>query len=462
MAKASTTLGGLTFTARANGGSGNLIGIAVGITNLPASAYAVGSLITIQLQHDGVALTTSISTRADVEAAIQANPGVDALIESSAGDGTIFPYTNPPIGYTYLTGGSETLIGNVVVTPSVRATRIRPGSLAGAVTAVAAMAAVTLKGASAAVSGVSTATASAELVCGASSSVVGISNSFATAKRDMSIWAMVEGSTIVAANAGINYAASSQTIGTSTSKASATIVRTSLTICDVIRDILLAWGIEQPCSAPNMAKIAALNILNQGMQILWNQAKDRNYWTQSTLSLSVASGSSTQILTNTIQNVVGPARLSTGETLVPLANISELENFQNSFLESSTATAPCAYFIERNYQSGDDPARCTLMLAPTPASNITVNIDVVTEAPRYTIFDFDTCPICPIPHKYVESLLLPVCRYLAMHSHLFIMRERADSITQGYAQARMLLDVADPLPGFSGENAKFRKEADNS
>jgi hypothetical protein len=384
------------------------------------------------------------------------------LIESSAGSGAIFPYTNPPVGYTYLTGGSETLIGNVVVTPSVRSTRIRPGSLAGAVTAVAAMAAVTLKGAAAAVSGVSTATATAQLVSGAVSSVVATSNAQVTANRNMTLQAAVQGSTEIRANAGISYAASTIVVGASSTRASATIVRTSLTICDVIRDILLSWGIEQPCSAPNMAKIAALNILNQGMQILWNQAKDRNYWTQSTLNLTINGGSSTQILTDTIQNVVGPARLSTGETLVPLANISELENFQNSFLESSSANAPCAYYIERNFQSGDDPARCTIMLAPTPVSNVTVNIDVVTEAPRYTIFDFDTCPICPIPHKYVESLLLPVCRYLGMQSHLFIMRERADAIVQGYAQARTLLDVADPLPGLSGENAKFRKEADNS
>jgi len=462
MAKASTTLGGLTFTARANGGSGNLIGISVGISNLPTFAYASGSLITIVLQHDGVALTTSTSTRADVEAAVQANPGVDALIESSVGDGTIFPYTNPPIGYTYLTGGSETLIGDVVVTPSLRATRIRPGSLAGAVTAVATLVAVTLKGGAAAVVGTSTATGTVDLVAGAASNVVGTSNAQATASSTISMQAAAQGSTIVVASAGVVYAAASQAIGVSGANASATIIRTSLTICDVIRDILLAWGIEQPCSAPSMTKLAALNILNQSMQTLWNQAKDRNYWTQSTLNLTITGGSSTQILTDTIQNVVGPARLSTGETLVPLANISELENFQNSFLEASSANAPCAYYIERNFQSGDDPARCTLMLVPTPVANVTVNIDVVTEAPRYTILDFDTCPVCPIPHKYVESLLLPVCRYLAMHSHLFIMRERADAIMQGYAQARMLLDVADPLPGLSGENAKFRKEGDKS
>lgn len=239
---------------------------------------------------------------------------------------------------------------------------------------------------------------------------------------------------------------------------SLTVIKSGLTVCDVIRDILLCWGIEYPCSAPDMVKTAALNILNSGMQVLWNQAKDRNYWTQSTIDLAFSSGTSSLVIDDLIQNVIGPARLSTGEPLVPLANISESESFSGAFLEDDAPLKPVGYFVERNYQSGADPAKCTVILSPTPTANVTVRLDVVKEAPRFTILDLESCPVCPVPHKYVESILMPVCRYLSMHSHLFSNREREKAIVAGYTEARALLDVADPLPGQSGENIGYRKE----
>jgi hypothetical protein len=486
MAKASTTIGGLTFTARSDGGSGNLIGIAIAISASPVFATASGRLITITLQHNGTALTTSISTRAAVKAAIEANPAVNALIESTTATGT-FPYTDPPVGFIYLTGGSEVLIAeDIDVTASLNPTRIRHVILGGAIVAVSAlMSAGTRLTGRALVTAASSASASASvasanivqaaasvtassvsagacrLLAGGVVAARGAATSIAAINAFYSVSGRIVAQSSAVVNTGTLFLAGSQLRATCVATATADLIRTGLTICDVVRDILLSWGMEQPCSTPKMAKIAAVNILNQALQVLWNQAKDRNYWTQSTASLVFAANVRELDMENAIQNVVGPARLSTGETLVPLANISEIENFENSFLESTTSAKPCAYFIERNFQAGADPARCRMMISPAPATQVTVNIDVVNEAPRFTIIDLESCPLCPIPHKYVESLLLPVCRYLAMHSHLFIQRDRQEVIAQGYAQARQLLDVADPLPGLSGENRKFRKEGES-
>jgi hypothetical protein len=522
MAKAKATINGVVFEAKSDGGSGNLINIRFAMTDLVCYATVSGKDITIHLQHNGVNLTTSISRRVEVVSAIVYNQAAYALIDPyqpSPDNVSIFAYVS---GVTFLSDGSEILnSGLIEVNATLNPTRLRYASgLSGAIIVSAVMAAAASKTtytivsatssatasaqkieaqqASASATGASTATAAATVIPAQqasasvtgvstaiaipaqqeSASVYGVSNavasanvtignrinafgfSFATASINAyyGVSAQVTSQSFATATLGTITPARSNVFGTSTASANADLVRTSLTICDVVRDVLLLWGIEQPCNAPKMAKISAVNILNQAMQVLWNQAKDRNYWTQSTLSQSISSGVSTLILTDSIQNVVGPARLSTGETLVPLANISELENFQNSFLENTASNMPCAYFIERNYQPGGDPARCTLMLAPAPTVNITLNLDVVTESPHYTIIDLDVCPICPIPHKYVESLLLPVSRYLAMHSHLFIQRERQEAIVQSYTQARQLLDVADPLPGLSGENYKFRKE----
>lgn len=286
-----------------------------------------------------------------------------------------------------------------------------------------------------------------------------IATSIATASqaRVVTMKAPASGAAVATVQAGVIRSFSAQAEGVSTASANATLVRTSLTVCDVLRDIMMCWGMEQPCAAPEMAKISALNVLNNAMQVIWNQAKDRNYWTQSTINITFNAGVAESVLSNTIQNVIGPARLSTGELLVPLANISEAENFENAFIEGGLSSIPASYYIERNNQAGADPAKCTMIISPAPTQNITVRLDVVMEAPRYFITDYQSCPLCPIPHKYVESLLMPVCRYLASHSHLFIQRERQEVIQNDYMQAAKLLDVADPLPGQSGENIAYRK-----
>jgi hypothetical protein len=330
MAKASTTLGGLTFTARADGGSGNLIGIAIAISSSPVVATASGRLITITLQHNGSALTTSISTKAQVAAAVAANPAVNALIESSVGDATIFPYTDPPVGYTYLTGGSEVLTGgDIVVSASLYPTRTRFGVLSGAIIASAVMSATASKIASASSTAVSTATATADVRVTekASTAVTAVSSALATASiieakqaqaiaigtssslvsadvifslqaaatatgssSSVASGSLLAGGRIAAtatsvavtaanafysasgqaisqssseANIGKILKAESDVVGSSSSSATIELIRTSLTICDVVRDVLLSWGMEHPCSAPKMAKIAAVNVLNQ-------------------------------------------------------------------------------------------------------------------------------------------------------------------------------------------------------
>jgi len=304
-----------------------------------------------------------------------------------------------------------------------------------------------------------TASFSRRVVRGMAAAVIGVSIATAATTNKSVSSSAVYGSAVASVNAGLTKKFSASVIATSDASASITVIRNGLTVCDVLRDILMSWGMESPCSAPQMAKIAALNVINQSMQVVWNQAIDRSYWTTSNLSVAITSGSTTSVLANDIQNVTGPVRLTTGELLVPLANVSELENFSASFLDGDSASVPVAYYLDREKQSGADPVKCILNIVPAPSGNITVKMEVVTEAPRYSLLDFDSCPLCPIPHKYVESLLMPVCRHMAMSSHLFIARDRQEAIVNGYAQARLLLDVADPLAGQSGDNIGYRKGA---
>ena len=242
--------------------------------------------------------------------------------------------------------------------------------------------------------------------------------------------------------------------GKSTARAYATIpaangriIRDSLGVCDVTREILMMWGIESPCKAPDYARRRALNDLNNALQVVWNQARDRDYWTRATETITLASGISSQVLDDDIQNVIGPARVeSTLQPLSPIGTRGELDQFADLFLDSADASGPVAYFIERTNQTGNDPARCTFHVTPAPTESTDFLLDLVREAPRFQDTDIDSCPRIPIPHRYIESLLLPVARYYAMSCHLFVFPERKEQIEAEYAAAMGLMDNANPLP----------------
>lgn len=238
---------------------------------------------------------------------------------------------------------------------------------------------------------------------------------------------------------------------TATARATATANlspgRDALGVCDVTREILMMWGIESPCKAPDYARRRAMNDLNNAMQVVWNQAQDRDYWTRATETITLAGGVSSQILDDDIQNIIGPARVqSTLQPLSPIGTRGELDQFADLFLDSAAADGPVAYFIERTNQTGNDPARCTFHVTPAPTASTAFLLDIVREAPRFRDDDIDSCPRIPIPHRYIESLLLPVARYYAMSSHLFVFPERKEQIEAEYAAAMGLMDNANPLP----------------
>lgn len=247
---------------------------------------------------------------------------------------------------------------------------------------------------------------------------------------------------------------------TCTATAALNAGRDGLGACDVIREALLLWGFEYPCSAPDFAKTRALNDLNASMQIVWNQARDRSYWTREQLTISLASGISSQDLSDSVQNVIGPARLASSlRPLSPIGTRAELDQFVDLFLDGDTPAEPVAYYIERLNQAGKEPVKCTLHVTPAPTEDTDFLLDVVNEAPRFSWNDIDSCPRIPIPHRYVESLLLPIVRFQAMNFHLFVGDERREQIAQEYASARALLEEADPLPGKAGDNTNRREEA---
>ena len=221
-----------------------------------------------------------------------------------------------------------------------------------------------------------------------------------------------------------------------------------LSLCNVVREILNLWGIEGVCNAPDFAIERAIGDVNSAMQTVWNQSSVNNYWSNQTLSIVLADGETSQVLPNNIQNVIGPCRREDNRRpLATLNTIGELETFSDLYLDNLSCNEPLAYHVERLNQIGSDPAKTIFNVTPAvQGSSLTFLLRVVLEAPRYTTGDLNTCPVIPIPHRYVESLLLPIARYRASSFWLFASPDSKGAIDQEYQQAMASIGMADPLP----------------
>lgn len=212
----------------------------------------------------------------------------------------------------------------------------------------------------------------------------------------------------------------------------------------------MLWGIDCYKTAPGFAIARAFNDLNGALQMMWNQARESSYWTNDTVTLKLLQGETSIDLDDDIQNVVGPCRREdTKRQLTRLGTIGELETFEDIFTDGQSALEPLAYHVERLEQPGGDPAKCVLHVVPeVQEASIDFLLEVVREAPRYTADDLAACPVIPIPHRYIETLLLPIVRYRASgFTMLFRDKDRQDVIDREYHEARVALGLADPLPG---------------
>jgi hypothetical protein len=234
-----------------------------------------------------------------------------------------------------------------------------------------------------------------------------------------------------------------------TASAYLSFVGQGLAVCNVINDILLLWGIEDARMSVEYLRERALTDLNAAMQLIWARAKDRDYFSRRTLTVNVLSGVGSAELEQEVQNVLGPVRRASDKgTLRPLASRSQLDLFGHLFLgQTSAAVAngtPQAFFAERLNQSRPDNTKIILHVVPSPDADTDLLVDVAMECPRYEWRDYCQCTPLHIPHRYAESVLLPVCRHRAMSSHYFIKEERKELIENEYSTAMQVLGLVDP------------------
>ena len=239
----------------------------------------------------------------------------------------------------------------------------------------------------------------------------------------------------------------------------------SPTILDIYNDGLALLGIYNSTNAPATAKAHVLNDITAALQQM--QMAGEDFYARENYSLSLIGGQNSYSLPETVQEVLDPARLSSGVTLTSLKTRSELDNFGPMFMGTLGAipqASPMAYFVEcLRDDSGADATQINFWVVPTPAANDTLALNVINDPPLYTSSDLTATPppTPPVPHKYHESILLPLVRMNVTTCELYT-RNRAgyDQIKADYLRALTLLGLADPSPNSSGSvNAELKTQA---
>lgn len=221
----------------------------------------------------------------------------------------------------------------------------------------------------------------------------------------------------------------------------------SLTVKQGITEIMLLWGIENPDVSASASRARAMLDLNRSVQMLWNNAEKLDYFNQSTLVTTFTAGSPTITLESGIQNIIGPVRLTSGQTLNPLKTRYEVENYGPIYLGVASPLSegpPVAYYLERLFQSEADCMVLNLYPVPIPSVDTNVKMDVVMDCPSYTYDDYCAETVIPVPHAYAESILLPILRHAGMSHSLFCVPTRAAMIEAEYVEARKALGLAAP------------------
>lgn len=222
-----------------------------------------------------------------------------------------------------------------------------------------------------------------------------------------------------------------------------------LTVVDVVNDILLTWGITTPASAPKYQLTRAVHDMNAALQMVWSMAKDDDYFSRQTLTVTFASGVTQQTLPVPILAILGPARFSSNnQPLMPISSRSQYDSYGPIFIgQLGFAVAngtPQAFWIEKLNSASPDNVSNIMHIIPAASVQTSFLLDVSTQAPRYVFQDYLTATPVQFPNLYADSVLLPICRYKAMSSFLLANPDVRPSLVADYQNALRLIGAVDP------------------
>lgn len=225
-----------------------------------------------------------------------------------------------------------------------------------------------------------------------------------------------------------------------------------------IRTSLLFLLGAAPGSSPLAARQDAADALNRALQTM--QMAGEDYFTREKAPITLTAGTASVNAPDNVQTILGPLRITAGGTatpgtlLFPLATRGEFDLYPLLFLSAGVSTLangiPRAYYVER--LRGNTPT--AILFRPTPDAAYTVEMEVIKVPAAYLALHF--CPDAtpaepPVPHAYVETLLLPLAKANLIGSRYFTDGDKVAVLRADAAAALSALGLADPqLPAVTG------------
>lgn len=219
----------------------------------------------------------------------------------------------------------------------------------------------------------------------------------------------------------------------------------------VANDIGQVWGYDDFGDVPGFGQDRIRIDINQAIQLMQSCGED--FYGREDLVLDLTTGSGSYELPQNVQSVLEPVRLQDGSLLRKLTTESQVWQYGALFRETLNPTVatgkPEAYYVRSTKSDDqDDSVKSVIMLLPAPSADFLTNkpvIPVIKEAGLFTTAQLTSgTSSLPVPHKYVESIFLPLARYNATTCTLFYNKDNMPKYQEDYDRALEVLGISDP------------------
>ena len=223
-----------------------------------------------------------------------------------------------------------------------------------------------------------------------------------------------------------------------------------MNVTQAIDSIYEVFGIPNNASAPDIMRRRIFNDLNSALQLIWSKwHRLLDYYTRRSITATITANTSSVVLDDSVEAVLGPVRRPDGVGLRPIRTQGEYDSFASIYAGSLTALTgapPQAYFADQERPDPDssDSTKITMYVVPSPTINTVLSVEVSIKAPAFTTSDYTSQSLIPIPHNYAETLLLPIARYLSSSSLFFAdkSKQREPLLKAEYDRALKTLEEA--------------------
>lgn len=214
----------------------------------------------------------------------------------------------------------------------------------------------------------------------------------------------------------------------------------------VMTQIYNVWGMEVKSARDiTFARPRVLEIVNGALQIIYSRAKELDYFSKISDTITFQTGVTSAAMPANMQNLIGDVRTSSGK-LRGATTREEFESWSTIYFGGNSASTPRVYWLQKQANpDGFDSSSSILNIAPAPTQDTDVSFDYAQEAPYFTETAFLRGARLQMPHSYVETLLLPICKYRAAADNLF----RGDqalrqALASDYQTVMQQLGMVDP------------------